>query len=226
MKVSKEICQKAISFMNATTDTWLASSGSREDAAVLANPQARYSFRRWAVEFGLMGEDTKYRIDDVIVECPFHDDESPSFSFNDKKHTYHCFSCGCHGNIVNFLTEYDQKVNGLNTSYYQKLNSMVLEDPVLKADLGVQSIYVSDQISLEKGLKRFTFRPTTDQFKPSSYLELASFMQKNKATTQQIKLFILLMQEGLDPVSIYREVYNVTLLQEDNELDLAMIMEE
>jgi len=37
--------------------------------------------------------------------CPFHKEKSPSFTVNDEKGFYHCFGCGKHGNIINFLME-------------------------------------------------------------------------------------------------------------------------
>ncbi|MCR5778073.1 MAG: hypothetical protein K6G84_11765, partial [Lachnospiraceae bacterium] len=36
--------------------------------------------------------------------CPFHPDKNPSMKV-DEKH-YHCFGCGAHGDIVNFVAKY------------------------------------------------------------------------------------------------------------------------
>lgn len=35
--------------------------------------------------------------------CPFHKEKSPSFTVNDKKGFYHCFGCGAHGNVIDFI---------------------------------------------------------------------------------------------------------------------------
>lgn len=35
--------------------------------------------------------------------CPFHKEKSPSFTVSDEKGFYHCFGCGSHGNVINFL---------------------------------------------------------------------------------------------------------------------------
>ncbi|WP_320408529.1 DNA primase [Candidatus Blochmanniella vafra] len=43
-----------------------------------------------------------------IACCPFHSEKYPSFTVNFKKQFYYCFSCGAHGNIINFLMNYDQ----------------------------------------------------------------------------------------------------------------------
>lgn len=40
-----------------------------------------------------------------FAHCPFHDDNTPSFSVNDQKQIFYCFSCGRGGNVFSFLRE-------------------------------------------------------------------------------------------------------------------------
>jgi len=35
--------------------------------------------------------------------CPFHEERTPSFKVNDSKGFFHCFSCGSHGDAVDFV---------------------------------------------------------------------------------------------------------------------------
>ncbi|MEN3976227.1 DNA primase [Emcibacter sp. SYSU 3D8] len=35
--------------------------------------------------------------------CPFHNEKTPSFTVNDEKGFYHCFGCGAHGNVIDFV---------------------------------------------------------------------------------------------------------------------------
>ncbi|MDN6162251.1 MAG: DNA primase, partial [Atopostipes sp.] len=42
-----------------------------------------------------------------FAHCPFHEDKTPSFSVNEKKQLFHCFSCGRGGNVFNFIQEID-----------------------------------------------------------------------------------------------------------------------
>jgi DNA primase len=38
--------------------------------------------------------------------CPFHSDRTPSFTVNVEKRFFHCFGCGRHGNVIDFLTQH------------------------------------------------------------------------------------------------------------------------
>ncbi len=39
--------------------------------------------------------------------CPFHKEKTPSFTVNDEKGFYHCFGCGAHGDVINYIKEYE-----------------------------------------------------------------------------------------------------------------------
>ena len=39
----------------------------------------------------------------LLVVSPFKNEKTPSFTVNDEKEFYHCFSTGEHGNIFDFL---------------------------------------------------------------------------------------------------------------------------
>jgi len=39
--------------------------------------------------------------------CPFHDDHNPSMSISKEKQIYTCFVCGAHGNVFNFIMDYE-----------------------------------------------------------------------------------------------------------------------
>ena len=40
-----------------------------------------------------------------VACCPFHTEDTPSFTLFPNTDTYKCFGCGAHGNVVNFLME-------------------------------------------------------------------------------------------------------------------------
>ena len=35
--------------------------------------------------------------------CPFHKEKTPSFTVNEEKGFYHCFGCGEHGSVIDFV---------------------------------------------------------------------------------------------------------------------------
>mgnify|MGYP006121443523 FL=1 len=35
--------------------------------------------------------------------CPFHKEKTPSFTVNEEKGFYHCFGCGEHGSVFDFI---------------------------------------------------------------------------------------------------------------------------
>ncbi len=41
--------------------------------------------------------------------CPFHHEKSPSFTINDDKQFYHCFGCGVHGDVLDFVMKHDNR---------------------------------------------------------------------------------------------------------------------
>ena len=42
-----------------------------------------------------------------LALCPFHNEKTPSFNVQDEKGFFHCFGCGKHGDIFNFVMEID-----------------------------------------------------------------------------------------------------------------------
>ncbi len=39
------------------------------------------------------------------ASCPFHHDRSPSLYLYPERNDYHCFGCGAHGNVINFVQQ-------------------------------------------------------------------------------------------------------------------------
>ncbi|MDX1402291.1 MAG: DNA primase [Kiloniellales bacterium] len=42
---------------------------------------------------------------EFIGLCPFHNEKTPSFSVNEDKGFYHCFGCGAHGSVFDFVMQ-------------------------------------------------------------------------------------------------------------------------
>jgi DNA primase len=41
------------------------------------------------------------------ARCPFHNENTPSFTVSQDKQFYHCFGCGAHGTVISFLMQYE-----------------------------------------------------------------------------------------------------------------------
>ena len=39
--------------------------------------------------------------------CPFHQENTPSFTVSDAKGFFHCFGCGAHGDPIKFIMDID-----------------------------------------------------------------------------------------------------------------------
>lgn len=55
-------------------------------------------------EYGIHREEYK---DNFVIICPFHADSNPSLGIRIDNGAYNCWSCGAHGNFVNFVKEYE-----------------------------------------------------------------------------------------------------------------------
>lgn len=65
------------------------------------------------------------------THCPFHQDNTPSFTVSYEKQFYYCFGCNSHGNIIDFLINYEKltfiesieelaTINGFKVPYQKK----------------------------------------------------------------------------------------------------------
>lgn len=53
--------------------------------------------------------------------CPFHNEKTPSFTVNDDKQFYHCFGCGAHGSVIDFVMNHD------NLSFIEAVEALAAE---------------------------------------------------------------------------------------------------
>lgn len=49
------------------------------------------------------GLELKPRGKELVGNCPFHEEERPSFSVNPEKGVFHCFGCSAKGNVLDFV---------------------------------------------------------------------------------------------------------------------------
>lgn len=168
---------------------------------------SKYSFAHFCKENGLYHDSDVRRIAEMVISCPFHEDESPSLSINEDKRIWHCFSCDCGGSYLDFLIEYDRKVLGSDVSFYQKVNEILSDDILLQSKLGFSTIVKRQSLFTEfKPVRKNCFKVTREST-PGTWLELGTLLVKRKCTREQVRLAVLLMQSGLDVKFVYKQIF-------------------
>lgn len=230
MNVNKERATKVLDYMKSTNASWVE-FGVQSKVAALTDERARFSFTKFIYDFKLT-DDIQSKNDDIWIECPFHEDVSPSCSINEGKYVYHCFSCGSKGNLINFVNEYKNRFENSGSSYYRVLNSYLQADKVMQAELGFDTIfggdYDSTTFSLEDSLKPFRFKAPNGKVLPSTYSELADYLVQSKADLKTITLFVILMQNHTAVKDIYSELFGAVpaeLSEPETSISLEKLME-
>lgn len=142
----------------------------------------------------------------VKVSCPFHSDSSPSRYIDDNEKITNCFSCNRGGGYVKFVVMFNKIVLGNNSNFYSVLNNILSTDPKMQLKVGASTIFRIEERKIEdvRGFRRRKFVPQKEEI-ISSYLQLASTMQKEKMDSlEAIRLATLYVQDGYDPNSIYK----------------------
>lgn len=60
--------------------------------------------------------------------CPFHSDNNPSMSVNDKVKMYNCFSCGAKGNVISFVSKIENITEDQATIKLAKRLGIVIDE--------------------------------------------------------------------------------------------------
>lgn len=74
----------------------------------------------------------------LFGKCPFHEERTPSFSVNEEKQIFHCFSCGRGGNAFSFLMEIE------NMSFPQAVAKLAPQ-----AGVAIDDSYLNNQTNVQ-----------------------------------------------------------------------------
>lgn len=107
--------------------------------------------------------------------CPFHEEKTPSFSVSQEKQFFYCFGCGIHGNVIDFLINYE------NLNFIETIEE-------LSNQIGLKIPYTTD-----KNLKYLNYR------KNLYYLmeQIKIFYEKNLLKKNAKKALFYLKKRGL-----------------------------
>ena len=64
----------------------------------------------------------------LLGNCPFHNEKTPSFTVSPAKGIYKCFGCGVSGNSVNFVMEHEQMSYPEALKYLAKKYNITVEE--------------------------------------------------------------------------------------------------
>lgn len=87
--------------------------------------------------------------------CPFHGENSPSFSVSTEKQIYHCFGCGAGGNVFSFLMEIEGLSFLESVKVAAKRTNVELPDSMDQQPASKQSTRASKMIEAHELLKKF-----------------------------------------------------------------------
>lgn len=125
---------------------------------------------------------------DYQALCPFHTENSPSFTVSQNKQFYHCFGCGKHGSAIGFMMEFEgmEFVDSIETlaqsagmevpnqgNYQQSSKSKNLYEVVDNANRYFvnsfnQSEFAQNYI-LDRGISKETYQTFQVGFAPDSW---------------------------------------------------------
>lgn len=117
--------------------------------------------------------------------CPFHHEKTPSFTVSDNKGFYHCFGCGEHGNIFDFVMKTE------NISFKEALEKLALKAGVNLVKLTPAEIEVQKKITdlyqvLELASKWFAM-----QLEQRIGFIAREYLQKRGVSADSIKKFTI-----------------------------------
>ncbi len=119
--------------------------------------------------------------------CPFHQEKTPSFKVDDNKGFYHCFGCGSHGNIINFIMQID----GLDfkEAVVRLANDYSIQIPIIVNENIEQQQAIKKQRELL--LLEVTCQFFSDNLYTNSGNEALQYLYKRGLNKQNIRKFRL-----------------------------------
>lgn len=80
-----------------------------EDKELGVSPEQVEMAKQFPIE-NLLGGDIKHLGSRLMACCPFHEENTPSFTIFTNDNHFHCFGCGAHGDAIDFVMK-QKKLN-------------------------------------------------------------------------------------------------------------------
>ena len=97
----------------------------------------------------------------LLGNCPFHNEKTPSFTVSPAKGIYKCFGCGVSGNAVNFVMEHEQMSYPEALKYLAKKYNITVEEKEISPDEKLkinkrESLFLISQFAKEQFRKNLS----------------------------------------------------------------------
>ena len=106
----------------------------------------------------------------LFGKCPFHEERTPSFSVNEEKQIFHCFSCGRGGNVFSFLMDVE------NMSFPQAVLKLAPQ-----AGVDIDDSYLDNQSNVQVDSETKALRELYAEATKLYHHLLVNFFSKQKA---------------------------------------------
>ena len=127
----------------------------------LASKVDLYEYAKNTVEFTKDSGNVHY------CECIFHDEKTPSLAFFEESNTYHCFGCGAHGNIFNWLMATEGLTFMQAVEKVAGINGLGLQDCIESESMSIYKELQKSKKNIsksEKSVERTILSPDKDYF--------------------------------------------------------------
>lgn len=171
-----------------------------------SSPSQEYSFDARCKEYDLYRKGREEKAGGVWIACPFHSEEAPSLSFNQERGIWHCFGCGVGGNYLDFVYLLTSEIKGEEVSRERFFDNFLKSDVGLQSELGFHTVWKKEVRSIEdfEPIEREPFKRRKLE---GSFIELQEELLRKHPSMEKIKLFIVMMQEGLPLSMVKRDVF-------------------
>lgn len=145
--------------------------------------------------------------------CPFHSEKTPSFSVDEEKQIFHCFSCGRGGNVFSFLMELD------GSTFPEAVNKIAEEAGIELSDSYQTAGVVNSQANQEKRQLLALYKEVSELYHyiltaTNAGQEALDYLHQRGITDEMISEF----QLGYAPEEKLLEAYF-----QEHKVDIALI---
>ena len=188
-----------------------------------------YSLVKYCESEGILAG-AKVHAENYFVECPFHDDYSPSMAIHKDGKKYHCFSCGRKGDYLDFLKEYSA-LKGKRYSMVSLCENLLKNDIKLRMTLEFSSMFIYKDRGLTLAEAEIPKRLKPKRYDKINYINLVNKINKENLDVNTKVYVASMIQAKMPPNEIYASIFdakvsdvidlnNIDNLEDDIESDI------